>query len=259
MLERILDIARADPRIRALLLSGSRGSGTEDAVSDWDLIAIAAPEEHVDIARRWIAAFDDAVFHQSFERGTVLVNLVLRDWSRIDLLLRPTGHVAGLDPARMRVLLDQDGHCTDLASQPAPPPASAGFIEAQVNEFLRVLGLLHVCAARNDWVLGLSGCGLLHGRFVTLLRAEDPAPQPGGILHLKADLPEDSYAALAALPVPDATREGIVRAHAAIAAATLPRARRLLEARGGTWPQAFEDATLTMLETRVAGFTCPRT
>ena len=79
---------------------------------------------------------------------------------------------------------------------------------------------------------------------------------PPGALALTRLLPTEDLALLTALAAPPATREGAVAGNLALAAAFLPRARRVASAAGAEWPGALEAAVRGHLE-RELGVTLP--
>jgi len=131
VLQRILDVARADPRVRAVVLSGSRAdpAAPVDAWRDFDVLFVVADVAPYRSDPAWIDVFGerailqrpDAMFGAAArEDGGEAYLMLFVDGSRIDLTLLPVAAMAAFShggPAA--VLLDRDGVV------PAPPPPDA--------------------------------------------------------------------------------------------------------------------------------------
>jgi predicted nucleotidyltransferase len=248
----ITDLLARDARVRALYLGGSHATGLADGWSDIDLVLVT-PEGPADaIAALWrqaVAQTGEIVMWWDRTPNPALINAITADWTRIDvLLLRPTD-MAGQTQDGLRPLFDHDGiHATlPLAPAPAAPPDPARFLR-QVQDVIKILGLLHLVVGRGEYLNGVVGAGHLRAALVALMIAETAAPGRGGALHLNRLLTADQRAELMALPAPTPTRDGVIAAHLACAAAYLPRARARARLLGVAWPERFETATWDLLD-----------
>jgi hypothetical protein len=166
-------------------------------------------------------------------------------------------------PGRLRragiaggMLLDRAGLVESLAGTLPPKPPEAAQVEALVVEFIRCLGLLPVGVGRREFAVGVTGVGLMRQQLIQLMILELDLPQPPGALHLSRLLSPEAMAEVEALPCPAPTREAVIDATRAVAAAFLPRARRLSARVGAPWPEAMERAARLHLE-RTLGFSWP--
>lgn len=208
-----------DPLVRSVELGGSLARGDADRWSDLDLVVDAAKGfDAVGLVRR--ATPTDLLRVLPF--GIVAVT---PDWLRLDLVVRGT-------------------------SVEVPPRDTS--LQALVEEFLRVLGLLPVIVGRREWIVGCEGAMLLRSLFVTLLLSERGEPPQTGVKRLNEQLTDAQRELVEALPPLAGTRESVVDAHGAVASLLLDRARRA----GSEWPIAFERATRHHLGAN-SGSSCP--
>lgn len=122
-----------------------------------------------------------------------------------------------------------------------------------VNEFLRVLGLLWTAVGREEYVLGLTGVDLLRRLTIDLMLEENGVGpiERGGALHRSPFLNLEQRRELEALTPVVSGRDGLIAANVQLVAIFLPRARRLAEKIGMTWPSPFEAATRRHLQNRL--------
>lgn len=239
-----------DPDLRALFLAGSLGRGDGDRFSDVDLVAVVEPASWEAFAARWrvaVEAIAPVVLWWSPRGLGSLVSAVTDDWTRCDLFMVAPGDLGGRARSTLAPLIDPHALAATLPGDLAPRRPEPRKVEALVEEFLRVLGLLPVVLGRGEDVVVARGAGLLRDLLIDLM-LEDAAPPGGhGALHLSRLLPPADMAILAALP-PIRTDRADVAAHLATARAFLPRARRMARDLGVDWPEAFEAATARHLE-----------
>ena len=238
------------PGIRALFLSGSHATGTADAHSDIDFVMVSEDGASDAAAAVWRAAVErtgEVVLWWDRTGVPTLINAVTADWARTDVLILTPEQVARHPKESLKPLFDPDGlHDTLAGAAPARPPDPAAALRAFEN-FIRILGLLHLVVGREEYLNGVLGLHHLRSALVELMIQETGAPNRGGILHLNRLITAEQRAALAALPPPVPERQALIDAHLAYAAAYLPRARRRAAALGVDWPEAFEAATWAML------------
>jgi len=106
-----------------------------------------------------------------------------------------------------------------------------------------VLGLLPVVVGREEFVVAVSGAGLLRDMLIDVMLEDVAVEDRGGALHLNRLLPADRQQLLTNLPALRATRESVINAHLACASVFLPLARDLHRRCGLVCPQDFEDTT----------------
>ncbi|UWQ20919.1 nucleotidyltransferase domain-containing protein [Jannaschia sp. W003] len=251
VIETIAEALRGQPAVRALFLSGSHGNGRADAWSDIDFILVSPDGPSDAVAALWheaVARTGEIVLWRDRTVRPALVNAITADWTRTDAVILTPEQVRSHPRSGLVPLLDRDDiHDSLPGDTPAPgvPPARLRY---QFEEFLRVLGLLHLAMSRQEYLNGVTGVFHLRTLLIDLLIEENGAPDRGGALHLGRLLTAEQTALVAALPVPAAEREAIVAANLAFARAYLPRARRLAAARGVAWPERLEAATWAVLE-----------
>ncbi|MBR9764394.1 MAG: nucleotidyltransferase domain-containing protein [Rhodobacteraceae bacterium] len=246
-IETIAGALAGDERIRGLFLSGSHGNGRADDYSDIDFL-IVSPEGASDAVaetfREAVAGCGEIVLWRDRIVRPALINAITADWTRFDAVLLKPDQLGGQSRAALRALIDRDGILDSLPEGGGPardmPPARLAYL---IDEFIRVLGLLHLVAGRKEYLNGVTGWFLLRGQLIDLMIEETGAPDRGGALHLNRLISPAQQAELAALPLPAPDLASLVAAHEAIAAAFLPRARALAAERGVPWPAAFEEAT----------------
>lgn len=237
--------AEADPRVLALLLGGSLGAGAGDAYSDADLILVLAPEDHaafVEEVEAWAGEIADPVLWRQVYPGLPLFHGITPGWVRFDITVTVPHRVTGAR-SNLRPLFDRARVWDALPEQLEPKAVDPTRLEAMTVEFLRVTGLLVVGMGRREYVLGITGAGLLRGLLIELMIAETRPPLPPGALHLTDILPPGDLEILARLPQVAADRASVIAANLAMAELFLPRARALAREVGAAWPDAFEAAT----------------
>ncbi|MFC3078052.1 aminoglycoside 6-adenylyltransferase [Phenylobacterium terrae] len=238
------EAARADPRVLAFLLTGSLATAEADAYSDIDTVMVVAPSDLPDMvaeARSWLEALTEVVLWRQVHPPYPLFHAITPEWLRFDLTIAAPDRL-GLSRDRARPLLDRAGVYEALPPHPPARTLRPEAVERIVEEFLRVLALAPVALGRRDYVGAVTGNGLLRGLLIELMVAEQNPAAPPGAKSLSRVLPPEDIAVLASLPSPAATRESALAASVGLAAAFLPRARRLAESAGVTWPQRLESA-----------------
>jgi hypothetical protein len=246
LIDGIEKLLRAEPRVEAAWLAGSLGKGQGDAVSDVDTLALAADGMAGEVSKELAANLDGIakpVLVNALFGGRIL-NVVTEDWLRFDISIVQGDELDRYDARDLTPLFNRGGRKPPTHPD-IPYVTPPDQLLKLVNEFLRVLGLLPVGAAREEWELGLTGIDLLR-RMTFDLMLEENAIAParrGGALHRNPLLTAEQRAALARLPPQAARRDSIVESNQAFAAIFLPRARRLAAKIGMVWPAEFEDAT----------------
>ena len=245
-----------DTALRGLFLSGSFGSGRADAWSDVDLLAVLAPDDFAPFEERWreaLQAIMPVVFWNRIDSPMPVLNAVTEDWTRCDIQLAPNAIPPRKAQDTLKPLIDRGSLLDALPATLPPVEPSRGKVVWMVNEFIRVLGLTHVGVGREEWVTCTRGATILRDLLIDLMVEAHALVDPGGILHLKRNLDADEMALLAALPPLSATRQSILDYNAAATRLFLPRARALMARLGAPWPQAFEDATRTIVAPLIGG------
>lgn len=236
--------ARADGRVAALFLGGSLGKGVGDDWSDADLILAAHPEHHAALVaevRAWADAIATVVLWKQPYPGAPLFTAVTDDWLRFDLTVTIPGHVIGAQ-ATLKPLVDHAQVWAGLPETLPPRPLDPAALTALIEETLRILGLLPMALGRGELATGVTGAGLIRQQLIALLIMETEPPLPPGALHLARLISSRDVEMVEALPGAVATRESVIAANLAYAAAFLPRARIVAKRVGAVWPRALEEA-----------------
>jgi len=180
LLDRVLSVARADPRVRAAVLTGSRAdpAAPTDEWSDVDVVFVVRDVAPFRAEPAWIDVFGERAIVQRpdgmfgaplrSDGGEAYLMLFL-DGSRIDLTLLPVAAMAAFHhdgPAQ--VLLDRDGAVPPLPPDalhhiPGPPTATA-FADV-CNEFWWVVPYVAKGLARGETTYA-------HHHLDTVLRAQ---------------------------------------------------------------------------------------
>lgn len=250
LIARVVEALGPDQRIQALFLSGSFGTGTADAFSDVDLLAIADPADHEALAADWrktLEAIAPIVHYNRLPHALVL-NAITDDWLRVDLHIANRDHLAHAAQDTLKPLSDPGGlHATLRPETPVPSP-NAGRLGWMVSEFIRILGLTPVALGRGEVELMTVGNGFLR-RFLTDLLTIEVNPRiAGGMLHLSRVLDPGRMAVLAAVPLPQLTAASAIESNLALARTFMPRAKALCASLGVEWPATFEAATRNHLQ-----------
>ncbi|WP_342075384.1 nucleotidyltransferase domain-containing protein [Yoonia sp. SS1-5] len=250
IIQTITDAIITKPQIRALFLGGSYGTGMADAYSDIDFVIVTPEGATDDIAAIWqdaIAQTGEIVLWWDRKPVPVLINAITDDWTRTDVMILKPDQMGAQSQANLRPLFDHDGIHDRLKERPAPTKPDLKKAKYQFEEFIRILGLLHLVVGRKEYINGVLGVFHLRNLLVDLLIQETDAPHRGGQLHLNRLITDEQKALLVALPPPVADRDQLIAAHLAYAKAYLPRARKRAAKLGIAWPDRFETATWAKL------------
>lgn len=250
VIETIASAMRDVPGVRALFLSGSYGNGLADAFSDIDFVLVAEDGASDEVAAAWrdaVARTGEIVLWWDRTTVPVLINAITADWTRTDVIMLKPAQMAAHAQNTLKVLFDHDGLYDGLAETARAPAPSPAKFRHQVEDFIRILGLLPLADGREEYINGVLGVFHLRNMLVELMIAETAAPHRGGILHLNRLITEEQKAILTAMPPLKAERDAMLAAYMAYAAAFLPRARRRAKALGVEWPERFEQITWARL------------
>lgn len=256
---RVVAAAEGDARIRALWLSGSLGRGVADAGSDLDVVVALEPAAFDDFAatwRDWLAGITPTLLARDLPRLPGSFYSVTAECLRLDVVAERAGTASAGALALRLLILDKDGRAgltaaaTAAATAQAAPAARAATpvpdpakLAELTEEFLRQLTIFPAAVvAREDWLLGVVGVQhiqmLLYQLFV---ESNQPLP-PMGVKQWSAKLTTGQRAVCAGLPSPAASREAVLTAMRAAAAAFRQAARDILAARQIPWPAGFDQA-----------------
>lgn len=250
-------VLRADDRVAAVWLVGGFAVGNADAFSDIDLQVLAARDGVADWWREVVDALAPTVSVRSF--GAVAGGVCITpEWLHFDVVFHAPGTVDPRDVTGMVPLVDKAGLLPD---GPVPRPFVPGppFFPADAVElFLYMLGNMVAVVGRDEVVPGMNGVTMVRDlALVGLLLAENgivTTREHGGgnafafTKRLRTYLTPEQNAVLAALPPVAPSIESVIDGYVALARAFLPRARRLAEATGAEWPEAYERATVAYFE-----------
>ncbi|NSX57058.1 nucleotidyltransferase domain-containing protein [Parasulfitobacter algicola] len=251
VIETITDALHSQPIIRGLFLSGSFGNGRADAYSDIDFILVSKDGPTDEIAGAWKAAVErTGEIVKWWDRGVrpALINAITADWTRTDVIILRPEQFAAHSQASLRPLFDHDGLYDQLPKERPLRQATPERLLREFEEFIRILGLLHLAAGREEYINGVVGIFHLRSKLIDLLVEETGAPDRGGALHLNRLLTEEQKELVAAMPAPIVEREAMIETHLAYAKTYLPRARQLAKRRGVPWPERFEAVTWDKLK-----------
>jgi predicted nucleotidyltransferase len=232
--------------LRALFLVGSFGRGTADTWSDVDFLALVTNGQERVVADLWRAALEaiiPIVFWQKLPRGLLVLNAISEEWLRCDVTIATQESIGQRAKNTVRVLIDRDGIYDRLPDELPPREPDRETVRYLIHEFIRMLGLLPVCAGRGEYVTMVRGVGMMRGHLETLLMQDVSEPDPGGMLHQSKLLSPEQMELLRSLPYPQPEKDAVIEANFAMARAFMPRARAMAQRLGIAWPDAFEAAT----------------
>ena len=234
------------PDVNPLFLSGSHGKGMGDAYRDLDFVLVSgrgATDAIACACRHAVSQTGLIVLWWDRADVPVLINAITEDWTRIDLVILNPAKLAAHDQNTPKVIFDPEGFYERLISQAPERVRDPDKFLHQVEDFIRILGLLPLVEGRKKYINGVLGVSHLRQLLVDLLEEETYAPHRGGMLRLNQLRTDAQQALLISLPPPLAMREGMITAHLAYAGAFLPRARRQATELGVAWPGRFEEVT----------------
>jgi hypothetical protein len=256
LLERLVERAARDERIRAVWLGGSLGRREGDAGSDLDVLLAVDVDALPDFAagwREWLATITATVIARELPALPGSFFSVTADCERLDVVVEP---VRALDatPYRQRlVVVDKDG--LDAAVPAIDSPGTGPSVErlaAIVEEFFREQAIFPAAVvARQDWLLGVVAVSVTH-RMLYDLFVETNQPLPAmGIKRWSARLTPHQRDVLAALRPPAAERDSTIDAMWAARHAIRTHGRHAVETAGGGWPQHLDDTVARYLQSEL--------
>lgn len=254
-IETITDALREKPIVRALFLGGSRGAGLEDSYSDIDFLAVAIggpSDEFAGLWREAVSRTGEIVLWWDRDAKPMLINAITEDWQRIDVEIVTPAEMARRSRSGLKPLFDHDRLFEALPAMPEAAGPNKRRMKWQFEEFIRILGLLPLAMGREEYVNSVTGAFYLRNLLVDLLIEETATPYRGGALHLNRLITAEQKALLIALPPLLPTRDAMMAAYPAYAAAYLPRARKMAAKLGIEWPERFEAATWVHLRRTLA-------
>ncbi|WP_428541188.1 nucleotidyltransferase domain-containing protein [Profundibacter sp.] len=176
-----------------------------------------------------------------------MINAITEDWTRTDVIMLRADQTGSLTQSALKPLVDHDDIFSCLSKTTATLGPNLKKFRYQVEEFIRILGLLDLAAGREEYINGVLGVFHLRNLLVDLLIEETGAPNRGGILHLNRLITDEQKDLLTSLPPAIPNRDSMISAHLAYAKAYLPRARARALRLGMKWPERFEVATWAKL------------
>ena len=254
---RVVAAAERDDRVRAMWLSGSVGRRVADAGSDLDIVIAIAPDSVADFAagwRAWLAEITSTVLARPLPKLPGSFYSVTTECLRLDVVAETAGTADAESLARRLLVLDKDGGASESFprantgepaenGQPSPAGPDPVRLAELTAEFFRQMTIFPAAVvARGDWLLGVLGVQgaqlLLYELFV---EANQPLP-PMGVKQWSAKLTPSQADVCAGLPAPTATRDSVLEAMHATAAAFRAAASEILAANEVAWPAEFERA-----------------
>jgi len=175
-IETVVNALRDEPSINALFLSGSYGNGLNDEYSDIDFVLVADEGATSDIAELWQQAIrltGDIVLWRHDNARPFLINCITHDWIRTDVVILKPSQMGEQRQDSLKVLFDPGNLYQTLSLETEVKPTSPSHLKYQFEEFIRILGLLHIAAGRQEYINGVSGTFLLRHLLVDLLKTEE--------------------------------------------------------------------------------------
>jgi predicted nucleotidyltransferase len=239
LLSRVVDHLAADPRVRAVWLSGSVGRGVADAGSDLDLVVTVTDVGAFSDRAAW--AVVDPVITIPIG-GVAGFAFTTREGLRLDVVLETPADVASSPYVHRVSVLDRDGLVPpEPATEDRGPDVDR--MHGLVMEVLRQCAIFPAAVvAREDWLLGqvaVHNYQLLV--YELLVESDQPLPAMG-LKQWSSRLTPDQRDLLAGLPAPTAERDSVIAAMKAVRKAIGTHGRAALESAGGTWPDDVDDA-----------------
>jgi predicted nucleotidyltransferase len=243
-----------DERVRILWLTGSLASGTADAQSDVDLRVAVRTEDFASVGQWWqdlMNRIAPTVWKRRWPGppDEVILSAITPDYMRFDIVIQSIADRKPRTLEAAQVLFDKDG-LADQFTLTAPSSHNAlAHLSYVVEEGIRLLGMLPIVVERDDVPIGMEGQLALHSLLISLLLMENGIDRMSmGKRHVAAFLNEEQRAVLAQAPILAPTMASVIESRVAYGRLFLPRARRLMEANGLAYPEAFEAATRRSLQ-----------
>lgn len=244
----IAERCAADPRIRALVVSGSVARNDADRHSDLDLTLVVTEGRRAEVAADAVPLLQDCCEIVDLRWvGPRIVSAVTSQWLRVDLILAEAAgdrctllgdHVVVFDTLGVEF-----GSATTVRLDPSG-------LTAQISRFMRSVGLVVRDLHRGDFRLCCFAVEFLVDELVTLMYQSQGLAR-GGKKGAYEHLPGIEVDLLQSLPVAFPERQSIIDAHLAVAEAYVLRARKLAATSGAEWPSAMEEATRRFLMTEL--------
>lgn len=251
VIARVSDTARESQLIRALFLSGSYGMGLQDEYSDLDFLAVIELEKPEAFSAVWRKAVEEVgpvVLWWDRQVKGLLINAITKDWVRIDVVAGDASMLSNQSQSKLKTIFDKDNIFECLPDSLPDPQIDPARLLYDIQEFIRILGLLPLAVGRNEMVNAVTGLSHLRRMLIELLILESGVPNRGGALNLNRLITPEQNTLLRDLPPLIPEREAIIKGYLAYADAFLPRAHRLTNQHGTVWPTEFEVATWAHLE-----------
>jgi aminoglycoside 6-adenylyltransferase len=154
MLDLILNIAKQDERIRAVIMNGSRASPSakKDIFQDYDIVYLVTYVEPFVENKDWVKQFGDLLMMQTPDvmdgnwpksKDKYAYLMQFKDWNRIDLTLLHLSQLNTMPRESQSILLLDKDQIVEPFDQPSDkdylpkPPSSKEFFDC-CNEFLWV-------------------------------------------------------------------------------------------------------------------------
>lgn len=258
-INRISDVAEKSDFVRALFLSGSHGSGTQDEFSDLDFLAVVESENSDSFGALWRQAVEETgsvVLWWDRQVKGVLINAITYDWMRVDVVALGPDQLDGHARSQLKPLFDKDGVADKLMEKMPDVQVNPARLLYDFQEFIRIMGLLPLAIGRNEMVNAVTGLVYLRRMLIELLILDTDAPNRGGALHLNRLISPEQILLLQALPPLRPERDVIIDGYLKYAAAYLPMAKKIATRYGVDWPAEFEAVTSAHLR-KTLGISLP--
>lgn len=244
LLDRAIDVAAADDRIRALWVSGSAARGVADAGSDLDLLLAVADdrfEQFADAWREWLESLTPTLLARAIPGVPGSFYSLTVACLRLDVVAEPVRRLPDTRYRRRTAVFDKDGISDQV---PAPEPGAGpdpGKVGYAVEEFLRRQAIFPAAVvARRDWLLGVVGVmGCQQLLYDVFVEVNQPLP-PTGVKQWSAKLTPEQRELLGGLPNPQPDRESVIDAMRSVVDAFRTAGRAAAEAAGVRWPDQLD-------------------
>jgi Nucleotidyltransferase domain len=237
--ERAVAVLGTDPRVLAVEVSGSVGTGTADRWSDLDLQVLTDPEHHDAVVAdwpTWLAAITPTVFART-PIAPFVINTVTDQGLTFDLALWP-GAAPDWPSPPVEYAVGMMSSTRFAEVGPALEYAVAEQLRGLAGPFISLL-------EREEHLRHLTGVPHLLGLLTTVFLAETGAEPPGK--HWNGAYTEEQRAAVGALPAVSATRAGLMAFGLGLAELLTTRARPLFPRYDLEWPSDLAGVVATRL------------
>lgn len=256
VIDRFVQACRADPRVAAATIYGSRASSMEDEHSDLDLAVITTDEAYQEFAARraaFVALLGEPLFIEDFDIAD-MVFAILSGSVEVEIKLGCESKFQPSQGGPYRVLLDKRGILADVAAVPrsAEPAEQVETLRRLIAWFWHDLSHFITAMARGQLWWAQGQLSVVRQTCINLARLQhnfsDPDVDEEGFFKVDQVLPPDALTPLESTFCP-LERDALLDAADTVLGFYRELARPLAETYGVEYPAALDRIMTDRLHT----------